>query len=288
MKKKLIVLGLITAMTISMVACGNDDKSNNETTNGKETTDTTVAKDEDESGNGDTTDKKEDTVDELSDEYLLSLEETTVEDFNYHEMDDGNIAIDRYWGTGGGDVVIVVPQEINGKKVTKISTEAFNRVYAKAVVLGENITELSTKSFTSVSLDKLVIAGPVVKLEEDTFGSSTVLAISLPKTLEEIGIGAFNMCNIDEIKFPSSLKKIGDSAFINSGLKKVYFEGGQVEVGMMAFSNCRELTEVHISDGDVQFGQYVFERTDNVTIFTSSGSAAEEYAKANGINYENE
>ena len=281
MKKKIGIVILATMMA-TLVACGNESKiGSNETS--------TVAIDNETENNtqeNTTEEKHESNNDELSNEYLLSLPETTVEDFNYHEMDDGNIAIDRYWGTGGGDVVIVVPDEIDGKKVTKIAFEAFMSVWAKAIVLNENVNEISKDAFVGVRVDKLLICGDVKKIEEGTFTSSTVSAIELPDTLEEIDSGAFNMCNIEEITLPSNLKKIGDSAFIYSKLQKVYFKGGQVEVGLMAFSFCRKLTEVHILDCEVQFGKDVFESTENVTIFAPAGSAAEEYAKANDINFE--
>ena len=117
MRKKLIVLGLITAMTFSMVACGSDDKTDNEITTAAETNENDNTKNNEEDSADDKTDIEDDAVDkkdELTDEYLLSMPETPIDELSYYEMEDGNIAIDRYIGGGGEDVIIVVPDEIEG------------------------------------------------------------------------------------------------------------------------------------------------------------------------------
>ena len=177
MRKKLIVLGLITAMTFSMVACGSDDKTDNEITTAAETNENDNTKNNEEDSADDKTDIEDDAVDkkdELTDEYLLSMPETPIDELSYYEMEDGNIAIDRYIGGGGEDVIIVVPDEIEGKKVTKIAAGTFERVWAKAVVLGENISEISEKSFQSASLEKLLICGPVKTIYDGTFTKTVV------------------------------------------------------------------------------------------------------------------
>ena len=81
MKKKIGIVILATMMA-TLVACGNESKiGSNETS--------PVAIDNETENNtqeNTTEEKQESNNDELSNEYLLSLPETTVEDFNYHEM----------------------------------------------------------------------------------------------------------------------------------------------------------------------------------------------------------
>ena len=94
MKKKLIVLGLIAAMTLSIVACGNDDKTDNEITTAAETNENDNTKNNEEDSADDKTDSTDDGVDkkdELTDEYLLSLPETSLEEFWYEEIEGGII-----------------------------------------------------------------------------------------------------------------------------------------------------------------------------------------------------
>ena len=110
MKKKLIALGLIATMTLSMVACGNEDNTGSNT-------DTSVATNTDTNDtNGETentTEKIEEVSDLLSEEYLLSLLETDPSQFSYEETEDG-IVITYCYVESNEDTIVVIPNQIDG------------------------------------------------------------------------------------------------------------------------------------------------------------------------------
>ena len=130
MKKKLAVMGLVSIMTMSMVACGKDEKtSSNETTSAI----TTVGSGEESNAEEDTTEKKNDVTDELTDEYLLSLPETPADQFRYEEQDDGTIMIKGYKGEYTEDTIIVIPGQIDGKDVTRIKSNAYKNILRRSL-----------------------------------------------------------------------------------------------------------------------------------------------------------
>ena len=288
MKKKLIVLGLIAAMTLSIVACGNDDKSNNETTNGKETTDTTVAK-EDESGNGDITDKKEDTVDELSDEYLLSLPETALEEF-WDEEIEGGIIIKSCFAKNDENGIIVVPNQIDGKDVIEIGNEAFVRCDFKAVVLNKNLKSIGGSCFLDGEVDKVLIQEGVETIGGQAFYLGKYGEIKIPNTVKYIGGSAFGSTNIKEITIPKSVEEISKAAFSGCDeLEIITFEGCPV-VEANAFVLSNNIKKVVCLDGNITFEKEHFsvatgEKMD-ITFVAPTGTKVEQYAKDNGFKFE--
>ena len=84
--KKIVRVILVSVMTMSMVACGNDErKDSNKTTS----LNTTISSGEETTIEEDTTKNKVDNTDELTDEYLLSLPETPADQFRYEEIEGG-------------------------------------------------------------------------------------------------------------------------------------------------------------------------------------------------------
>lgn len=117
---------------------------------------------------------------------------------------DGGCVIESYNVKEGGQAV-VIPAEINGKKVVGIADEAFSQTkanvgYAKwitSVTLPDTIKSIGANAF---------------------YGCSRVKEIVLPDGLETIGEGAFRYCNsLTEINIPASVKEIGDIAFKQAG-----------------------------------------------------------------------
>ena len=281
MKKKIGIVILATIMA-TLVACGNESK-----TGSKETT--TVATNNETENNiqeNTTEEKQEANTDELSDEYLLSLAETSADQFRYEELDDGTIKIKGYTGEYGKDVIIVSPAEIEGKKVTEIRKEGFQRAQFKALVTGANVHSIGEGAFTSVVAEKLVINGPVTEIESNTFALAQIGTVSLPNSVETIKGNAFLSYDGKQIIIPDSVKLIEVAAFSMTKIEEVVFDGGAAEVQKAAFSQNSNLKKVYVPACEIKFAEEAFYLSDNVTIVAPAGSAAEEYAKANDINFE--
>ena len=78
MKKKILSLLLITTMSLSIVGCSEKAKPNNNDASKQTVNDTNDA--------SDTNDENETKDTKLDNDYLLSLPETTAEDFIYEEL----------------------------------------------------------------------------------------------------------------------------------------------------------------------------------------------------------
>lgn len=286
MKKKVLGM-LIVTMTGMLIACSSESEPK-ETVGGApaETVGTSLGSNESDTTEQQTKDNTND-LDSLSDEYLLSLPETSPDDFMYEENDEGGIRIEGYLGERTEDTIIVIPAQIDGKDVTEIRKEAFIRFYGKAIVTGKNVKTIGEGAFTSCNVKKILINGPVTQIVENTFIIADVEEVKLPDTLEEIGNGAFTSCQLKTIEIPSSVTLIAGGSFCLSKLEEVYIKGEEVNVESTAFGSMSALKKVYVTSGNVNFDEGAFYLTEDVTIVAPAGSKAEEFAKANGINIEN-
>lgn len=281
MKKKIGIVILATMMA-TLVACGNDSKTGSNETG----TVTTNNETENNTQENTTEEKQESNSDELTDEYLLSLPETEPSSFNYKEQKDGTIQIDYYLGTNDGNDIVVIPSQIDGKNVTKISNGAFANANVKAVVTGKNVSIIAGESFSSIKAEKILINGPVEEIYECAFVLAEASYITLPEGLKIIGPNAFLSAGMKEITIPASVNEIGVTAFSKVSAEVVVIKSNSVEIQNLAFASMKNLKKIYIPSGDISFLTDVFYKSENVTVFTPAGSSAEEYAKANGINFE--
>lgn len=300
MKKKLIVLGLITAMTFSMVACGNDDKSDNEITTATETNKNDDTKNNEEDSADDKTDKEDsaDKKDELTDEYLLALPETDVKEFFYKEV-EGGILLDGYWNDPDGETIMVLPNQIDGKEVVELSKEMFKARYCKAVVVNKNIKTIPYQCFQSSHIEKIILPEGLESISMDAFYLSHTEYIKLPSTLKSISNDAFGSSSIKEITIPKNVETIMGGAFsLCSNLETVVFEGCP-ELGDSVFLMSDNIKKVICYDGNIEFSKDEFinsealnpdasdeDKQTTVTLVAPAGSKVEQYAKDNGLNFE--
>ena len=126
-----------------------------------------------------------------------------------------------------GDVII--PSQINGLSVVKISRNAFS-----------NCTNLQT----------VIIPDGVTTIESSAFSRATVKnSISLPNTLTNIRMQAFFYSNIGEITLPSSLTLMDSWAFDNGSIGQLnipystssilqgYISGGRYDTSLFRYVN---------------------------------------------------
>lgn len=286
MKKKVLGM-LIVTMTGMLIACSSESAPK-ETVGGAPTENVGTSSGGDESDTTETQTKGDNNdLDDLSDEYLLSLPETSADQFLYEELADGTISIYSYLGEYGEDKIVVVPAQIDGKDVTDIHFNLFSNTIFKAVVTGKNIVKIPNEGFCGAEIHKVFINGKTAKIGDSAFMNAKIKEVSFSDSVEEIGLSSFANCKIEMIKIPSTIKSIEDTAFTFSTIKEVYFEGGAVTVCNLAFGSCSKLERVYVPDCEITFEEGAFSKSNNVTIITPAGSKAEEFAKANGINVEN-
>lgn len=143
-------------------------------------------------------------------------EEIESGDWRYKLLEDGTAELTAYYGE---KVDVVIPAEVDGKKVTKLGGYG---VFARCS-----------------SLKSIVIPDGVTEIGDNTFYECTALeTINIPNGVREIGEYAFYYCtSLAKVNIPDSVIKIGELAFNESGLKELTGGKGLQEIGEYAFSD---------------------------------------------------
>ena len=171
--------------------------------------------------------------DEKKEEHLIDEFEkgSTGEDWaetdpRYFEVDDdGEIDLKgEYWyqyyrGTAKWtEENLVIPEEIDGKKVTKIGGRLthYMKSILRKVKIPDTVTYIENGAFEDCSeLVSVKLSSSLTSIGENTFyGCSKLASITIPEGVTEIGNHAFAGCNkLISITIPSSVATIGEGAF---------------------------------------------------------------------------
>ena len=145
MKKRLLILGMIFTMAVSSAGCGSSSSDNAGKTEQPKQTATVQDSQKDTSNDSKSDNDKKDTkyktADEITMDDLMSHDETPADDFELIDNSD-EIVIEKYVGK---DPIVVIPDEIDGKKVVGFSF--MNDKNIVAVRIGDNITEIDRHAF---------------------------------------------------------------------------------------------------------------------------------------------
>ena len=214
MKKRLLVLGLAFTM-LAAAACGTSADDGNKTSKADKTVTATSNSDKTSETQKDD-DKKDDakesykSADDITMDDLKNHEETPGEDFKYRDKSNGEAVIKEYTGD---DPIVVIPNEIDGKKVVDFGKIFTNDKDIVAVKVGDNVEEIADGAFTNCDNLKYVILGKnVKKFNDNNVGGKKLEALELNDGLEELGTGSSTtgvivMGDID-VKIPESVKKM--------------------------------------------------------------------------------
>ena len=109
--------------------------------------------------------------------------------------------------------------------------------------------------------------------------------ISSLLNITSISEGAFRGCsNLKGVLSADEFTSIGAMAFADCPkLEQFYFPDSLTSIGAGAFKNCPSLIDVYIPDSVTEIGKDAFDST--AVIYGSKGTAAEKYAKDNGLEF---
>ena len=171
-------------------------------------------------------------------------------DYTYNALDDGTIEITSYSGSAEN---IVIPAQIDGKSVTRIGNNAFEKSSAKEIVIPDSVTDIEQYAFE---------------------GCTSLSDITLPDSLTSIGLSAFESCTaLTDIALPDSLTYIDGLAFANcTSLKTVTVPASVTFIGGWAFG-------YYFEDGNID-ARVAF---DDFTINYTKHTAGHLYAIENGF-----
>ena len=145
--------------------------------------------------------------------------------YTYTILTDDTVKITKYKGT---DESIVIPSEIDGKKVTVIGSSAF---------------------YGFKSLKNIEIPDGITSIENYAFCQCwSITSLSVPESVTSIGTGAFRFCgDLKEIKLPSNLSVLSDSLF-----------GADANLEYITFGDAEKTDTVIIPETVQKMGNYVF------------------------------
>lgn len=231
MKKKLLILGMIFTMAVSSAGCGSSSSSDNAGRTDKQTATVQDSQNDtssDSKSDNDKKDTKYKSADEITMDDLMSHDETPAEDFEFNDGAD-EIVIQKYVGK---DPIVVIPDEIDGKKVVGFESAFTLNNNIVAVKIGNNVQEVENSAFSGCKQLKYVVMGDSVKtIGGRMFAQTNLQELVLNDGLQKIGQDDSNNvlappssnCGMD-LKIPESVTELHVSEFNLIGKSGSYAE----------------------------------------------------------------
>lgn len=210
-------------------------------------------------------------------------------------LPDGLTAIGSSAFVGCSDLKeITIPNS-----VTTIGEAAFDNCTAltSVTVPGGVKTIAEALFYNCKSLESVTLPYGITRIGENAFyGCGKLASISIPSSVSEIGESAFYGCSsLRSVVIPNGVKQIRYATFWHcSSLEQVTIPESVTEIGGRSFGDCYRLTGVSIPASVQKIASSAFMCEDAfleepyftlAVIYGESGSAAELYAKNNGIRF---
>ena len=212
MKKRLLVLGLAFTM-LATTACGTSSDNGSKTSKADKTVTATSNSDKTSETQKDD-DKKDDakesykSADDITMDDLKNHEETPGEDFKYRDKSNGEAVIKEYTGD---DPIVVIPNEIDGKKVVDFGKTFTNNKDIIAIKIGDNIEEVAEGALTNCDNLKYIVFGKNVKVINDgLLGGSKIEQIEFNDGLEKLGsnVSGVGLKSKIDVSIPESVTEM--------------------------------------------------------------------------------
>lgn len=182
--------------------------------------------------------------------------ETNVSNFKWTENSDGTITIIKYTET---DETVVIPSEIDNKKVKSIGEYAFNDCETiKCLIVSEGVICVDGSNAGNgacsgcKNLQSVFLPSTIKTIGANAFSNcSNLKEINLPEGLTSIGKRAFDDCGrLENIILPNSLTSVGEYAFWGChSISKIVIPGNLKTIELGTFFNCTNLQEIEIKEG---------------------------------------
>lgn len=194
----------------------------------------------------------------------LAANNTFIEgDLKFKELEDGTLSVSII-GEENRETITeaIIPNEINGKVVTKIGDGAFSGcINLTSVTIPNSIKEIGWYAFERCSsLTSITIPNGVTELNWTFTRCTNLISVTIPDSVTKIGECAFSGCaSLASIRIPDNVTSIGTSAFITcTGLTSISIPSGIKGIGISAFTGCANLTSITIPDSVTWIGNAAF------------------------------
>ena len=187
-------------------------------------------------------------------------------EYDYQILDDGTIEIIYYYGC---DEVIIIPSEIDGRKVTGIKGfNLSNKENIKSITIPDGVTSIGDSAFSWCrSLTDITIPDSVTSIGCEAFyNCSSLTNITIPDGVTSIEYGTFYDCSsLTNITIPDSVTSIKCEAFYNcSSLTNITIPDGVTSIESETFYNCQSLSNIDISNSLISIGMDAFAHCKNL------------------------
>ncbi len=183
-----------------------------------------------------------------------------IGNYEYYILKDGTVSIIDY---AGNESNLVIPDEIDGKKVTEINQEAFyNCISLKSVTIPPGVTSIGLQAFAwCPNLTKVVLPNDLLYIGAAAFAYCKNLKdLTIPDSVSEIGNSAFIGCaSLEEMTIPSGVTEMAVTTFhCCTSLKRVTILDGVTSINSLAFSGCSNLERVILPESLTHIGEQAF------------------------------
>ncbi len=184
-------------------------------------------------------------------------------DLRFRPNDDGTLRVAKVLSR---NKEIVIPGEINGMKVTKISKKAFyNAVLLEKITIPETVTEIGEQAFEGCfSLKDTGLTSGIKTIGKCAYKDCRGLhEVTIPGNIDTVSTGIFAGCTrLQRATIKSGVNTISSGAFLGClSLKELIIEDGLERIEGGAFENCYALKSIEIPDSTLNIGAYAFTDT---------------------------
>ena len=205
------------------------------------------------------------------DYYIIPYDEVLqTDEYYYYVWEDGTAIIDGYRGEAES---LVLPEEIEGHKVTAINHKAFRSASdTKEITIPANITKIYGNPFEeNRSVEKVTVGegntaftvtdGCLIRQEDMALISALPYVestLNIPEGVKVIGDWSFaDNYNCNTVIMPDSVEKVDDHAFIRSGVSSVTFSKNLKSIGQYGFAYC-VFGELNFPESLTSIGEMAF------------------------------
>lgn len=211
---------------------------------------------------------------------------------------DGTYTITKYNGT---DETVVIPSEIDGKKIKRIASHILNdENNVRHLIISNGIKEIDFCAFAMCkNLEEVILPEGITHIGMGAFsGCENIINIDIPDSVKTIDREAFAGCiKLSNIKLPYGINSIEYGSFLNCrSLKDIMLPNSIKTIDLHAFAGCNTLTKIIIPDSVEYMENNIFVDCNddiisnnitlkNVVIYANSSSYARKYANQKGIKF---
>ncbi len=204
-------------------------------------------------------------------------------DYEYEVLDNDTVEITKYIGN---DTEVVIPAEIEEKKVTVIGSHTFSECGLTSIDIPDSITTIGNSAFYKCSnLKEIVIPDSVKIIEKSAFSDCVSLAnITIGSNVQKIRSFAFHNCkSLTNLIIPENVDYLGRYAFDGcTGLVSVTIPNvlyidttiyDELYENLCPFAYCSNLTEINV----VNVSEHGLYSSIDGVLFNASGTELIEY-----------